>query len=54
MKGTHEALVGVVILGAALLTTVGTLWLQGVRFGAERSSRVGIWSVFSSTSRSLS
>ena len=33
MSRRREALVGVVIVGAVLLTTVGTLWMQGARWG---------------------
>ncbi len=38
MSRKREAMVGVVIVGAVLLTTAGTLWLQGVRFGQFRQT----------------
>lgn len=38
MNRTHEAMVGVVIVGALVLTVAGTLWLQGMRFGQDRQT----------------
>lgn len=35
MNVAREALVGVVIVGAILVTTVGTLWLQGATWGQD-------------------
>lgn len=36
MSRTREALVGIVIVGALLVTTIGTLWLQGTSFGGDQ------------------
>ena len=38
MNRTREAIVGVVIVGALVLTVAGTLWLQGMRFGRDRET----------------
>ena len=36
MRGNREALVGLVIVAALVLTAVGTLWLQGFTWGQDR------------------
>ena len=38
MSRKREALVGIVIVAAIALTTAGTLWLQGARFGQYRET----------------
>ena len=50
MTGNREAVLGFVIVSAIVLTTAGTLWLQGASFGGERQT---IEAVFKETAAPL-